>query len=156
MAGGSRLNAAALRTLVQESWKYLLVSLVALGADTALLVAMKDVVGLPLWLAVAAGFMAGVMINYGLSVAFVFHEHRLGHRGIEFLGFLAIGLIGLAVKEGVIEGLVAIVGLNYKIANIPAVGAAFVFNFAVRRALLFSRPDGAGLSAGSDRKADHV
>ena len=133
------MNPAAVRTLVQESWRYLLVSVVALAVDSALLVALKDYTGAPLWFAVAIGFAAGVAVNYALSVAFVFHQHRLGHRGVEFLGFLVIGLVGLAVKEAVIEGLVAVGGLNYKLANIPAVGAAFVFNFAVRRAVLFSK-----------------
>jgi hypothetical protein len=83
---------------------------------------------------------AFVLINYGLSVVFVFHEHRIGNRYFEFAGFLGIGLCGLAVKEAAIEGLVHWCGLNYKLANIPAVGAAFIFNFGVRRALLFSRP----------------
>ncbi len=143
------LNAAALRTLFEESWKYLLVSVVALGVDTGLLVALKEGAALPLWAAVAAGFMAGVLVNYGLSVAFVFHEHRLGNRTVEFLGFLSIGLVGLGVKEAVIESVVALLPLNYKLANIPAVGAAFVFNFAVRRALLFSR--GRRLDVETDR-----
>ena len=144
------MNTAAVRALVQESWKYLLVSVVALAVDSGLLVAFKDYAAAPLWLAVAIGFTAGVLVNYGLSIAFVFHQHRLGNRGIEFLGFLVIGVAGLAVKEAVIGGLVAVGGLNYKLANIPAVGAAFVFNFGVRRAVLFSK------NVRQEFKSDHV
>ena len=139
MGEGPRLNAAAVRTLIEESWKYLLVSVVALGVDTGLNVLLNYETTTPWQWAVAAGFAAGVMVNYALSVRFVFHEHRLGNRWIEFAGFLIIGLVGLLVKE-VVTGLTfKVARLDYKFATAVAVGAAFVFNFGVRRALLFSR-----------------
>ncbi len=128
-----------LRTLFDESWKYLLVSLVALGADTAVNFALKYVARAPWQWAVAAGFVVGVVINYALSVRFVFHEHRLGERTWEFAGFLAIGLAGLLVKEAVTGLGFRLASLDYKLATLLAVGAAFVFNFGARRALLFSR-----------------
>ena len=138
MGEGARLDAAAVRTLIEESWKYLLVSVIALGVDTGLNVLLKYETSTPWQWAVAGGFAAGVLVNYALSVRFVFHEHRLGNRWIEFVGFLAIGLVGLLVKE-VVTGLsFKIAGVDYVAATGLAVGAAFVFNFGVRRALLFS------------------
>ena len=138
MGEGSRLDAAAVRTLIEESWKYLLVSVVALGVDTGLNFLLKYATSTPWQLAVAGGFAAGVLVNYVLSVKFVFHEHRLGSRWIEFAGFLAIGIFGLLVKETVTGLFFKIAGLDYKFATFIAVGAAFVFNFGLRRALLFS------------------
>ena len=141
------MNAAAVRTLIEESWKYLLVSVVALGVDTGLNFLLKYAAHTPWQLAVAGGFAAGVLVNYGLSVRFVFHEHRLGNRTAEFLGFLVIGVFGLLVKEAVTGLFFKIAGLDYKFATAIAVGGAFVFNFGLRRALLFSasgRPGPAG------------
>jgi len=136
--GGARSLNAALWTLFQESWKYLLVSVIALTVDTGLNFILKYETGTPWQLAVAAGFVAGVLVNYGLSIKFVFHEHRLGNRAIEFLGFLAIGIFGLLVKEAATWVGFKAIGLDYRIATGLAVGAAFVFNFGLRRALLFS------------------
>ncbi len=137
MVGARRLN-AALFTLFQESWKYLLVSLVALGVDTGINFVLKYQAGAPWPLAVAAGFVAGVLVNYGLSIRFVFHEHRLGNRAMEFLGFLAIGILGLLVKEAATWAAFKGLGLDYRIATGAAVGVAFVFNFGARKVLLFS------------------
>ena len=139
MGEGLRLDAAAMRTLIEESWKYFLVSVVALGVDTGLNFLLKYETATAWQLAVAGGFAAGVLVNYALSVRFVFHEHRLGNRWIEFAGFLIIGLVGLLVKEVVTGVAFKGAGLDYKFATAVAVGAAFVFNFGVRRALLFSR-----------------
>ena len=124
--------------LFQESWKYLLVSIVALGVDTGLNFLLKYAAHAPWQIAVAGGFVAGVMVNYGLSIRFVFHQHRLGNRLAEFLGFLIIGVGGLLVKEAATWLFYEGVRLDYKIATGLAVGVAFFFNFGVRRALLFS------------------
>ena len=138
MGEGPRLTAAGLRTLIEESWKYLLVSVVALGVDTGLNFLLKYATRMPWQGAVAGGFAAGVVVNYALSIKFVFHEHRLGNRTFEFAGFLVIGLFGLLVKEAATWLFLTVVGLNYVLTTGVAVGAAFVFNFGVRRALLFS------------------
>ena len=129
---------ARLVRLFNEGWKYFLVSLAALALDYGLLVGLTAIGHLYYLVSAAIGFLAGLALNYALSVAFVFREHRLGDRRIEFLGFLLIGLVGLGLNEVLMKALVESAGLGYALAKIPATGVGFVFNFSARRLLLFT------------------
>jgi putative flippase GtrA len=133
-------------TLFHETWKYLLVSLVALGVDFALLVGLTEVAKMNYLASAAVGFTAGLVVNYVLSITMVFSERRLKSRGLEFLGFFVIGALGLGLNEVLMKGFVDLLGPafalagvpGYAWAKIPATGVGFVFNFVTRRLLLFS------------------
>lgn len=129
---------ARLVRLFNESWKYFLVSLAALAVDYGLLVGLTSLGHLHYLVSAAIGFLAGLGLNYALSTAFVFREHRLADRRAEFLGFLLIGLAGLGLNEVLMKLFVDTVGLGYAVAKIPATGVGFVFNFGARRLLLFT------------------
>jgi putative flippase GtrA len=131
---------ARLTTLFHETWKYFLVSLAALALDYSLLVGLTALGKIHYLVSAAVGFSAGLVLNYVLSIAFVFRERRLaGRRMMEFAGFLLIGLAGLALNEVLMKIFVESAGMGYALAKIPATGVGFVFNFGARRALLFTK-----------------
>jgi putative flippase GtrA len=129
---------AKLLQLVHETWKYFLVSLAALAVDYGLLVGLTALAHVHYLVSAAVGFSAGLVLNYALSVAFVFRERRYQDRRWEFVGFLAIGVAGLALNEVLMKLFVETVGLGYALAKIPATGVGFVFNFGLRRVMLFT------------------
>jgi len=124
--------------LFHETWKYFLVSLAALVVDYGLLVGLTSGAHVHYLVSAGVGFTAGLVLNYALSVAFVFRERRLTSRRWQFVGFMLIGLAGLALNEFLMKLFVETVGLGYALAKIPATGVGFMFNFGVRRALLFT------------------
>ncbi len=121
-----------------ESWKYLLVSVLALAIDAGLLLALTRGAGLHYLLANAIGFCAGLVVNYLLSVGFVFRQRRLRTPGLEFAGFLAIGLVALGLNELLMKLFVDGFAWALLFAKVAAAGVGFVFNFIVRRLLLFT------------------
>jgi putative flippase GtrA len=137
---GRPLLSGKLVRLFQETWKYFLVSLAALGVDYGLLVGLTALAHVHYLVSAAVGFSAGLILNYALSVAFVFRERRLQSRPLEFVGFMLIGVAGLALNEALMKVFVEVAGLGYALAKVPATGVGFVFNFAARRLLLFSTP----------------
>src|SRR5258706_2403878 len=128
------------RTLFHETWKYFLVSIAALAVDFGLLVVLTEFAHLHYLVSAAVGFCAGLVVNYLLSVSFVFSQRRLTDRRLEFAGFLLIGVAGLALNEGLLKFFVDVFGMGYAFAKLPATGVGFVFNFGVRRAMLFTAP----------------
>jgi putative flippase GtrA len=136
-----------LRRLIDEGWKYFVVSFAALALDWGLLVSLTAWAHVHYLVSAAVGFGAGLLVNYALSVAWVFRERRLTKRWKEFAGFLMVGLAGLALNEGLMKLFVETAGLGYAIAKIPATGIGFIFNFGLRRALLFTKAPAAGASA---------
>jgi len=125
--------------LFRESGLYFLVSLAALGVDYSLLVGLTKLAHVPYLISAAIGFTAGLLVNYVLSVTVVFRQHRMENRGAELLLFVGIGLIGLALNEGLMKVFVDSLRLDVAVAKLPATAVGFVFNFGARKLLLFSK-----------------
>lgn len=132
-------SVALARKLAGESARYFVASAAALAADFAILVGATELLHVHYLASAALGFSAGLVVNYLLSVTWVFKERRLKSRWIEAAGFAAIGVLGLGLNEGLMALFVEGVGLPYALAKIPATGVGFAFNYGVRRILLFTK-----------------
>jgi putative flippase GtrA len=126
-----------LKRLGGEAGRYFLVSLIALATDFGLLYILREGLGLEILTANAISFSTGAFVAYVGSVRWVFRHRRLNRPYREFLVFFVIGLGGLAVNEAVLWGFTAFSGLPWQISKGFAAGSSFVFNFVVRKWLLF-------------------
>ena len=118
--------------------KYGVVSAGALALDAGTLLLLNKAFGVNYLVAAAAGFSAGLALVYSISVRFVFRDSRSLSPSQEMLGFLATGLLGLALNEALMALFVGCFGLSVALAKVPTAGFVFLFNFTARRALLFS------------------
>jgi putative flippase GtrA len=96
--------------------------------------------GINYLVATAMGFCAGIAVTYGLSVSLVFRHRAVVDRRREFIGFFGVGLAGLVLTQGLMMLWVERLGLAPGLAKVPTAGLVFIFNFTVRRALLFRAP----------------
>lgn len=124
---------------LRELGLYGLASAVALVVDWGLLIVLTDI-GIGYLAASAVGFSAGIAITYLLSISMVFRHRAVIDRRREFIGFLGVGVAGLVLTQLLMTLWVERLGLTPGLAKIPTAGLVFVFNFTVRRALLFSAP----------------
>jgi putative flippase GtrA len=129
---------ARLTTLLHEAWKYFLVSAVSLAVDFAVYWTLFRIAGVPPLAANVVSVSVGLIVNYALSVALVFKERRLSNRWAEFTGFVVIGVAGLAVNEALLAVGIDVLQLGPVISKLAAAGGSFVFNFVVRRVVLFT------------------
>ena len=118
--------------------RYGLASGVALAVDWGLMIGLTEVLGAPYLLSAAAGFSVGVLVAYVLSLLFVFDDRRWADARIEFALFTAVGVAGLVLNHSLLYVLVERLGAHYALAKAPAAVGCFLFNFLVRRSLLFS------------------
>lgn len=131
----------------------LVVGGVATGVDVG--VAMLLVYGFSVseqW-AAAIGFIFGLAANYLLSAVWIFNKSRVTTRLGEFLVFAVIGVVGLAIKVGLITlferwmdkpffGEWIFANLNELIRNITATMIVFIYNFTARKLILYrNRPE---------------
>jgi putative flippase GtrA len=128
-----------MKPIVREAAGYLAASGCALLVDMSILWWLVHVAHLGYEFAAAASFLSGAVVAYQLSVRIAFRHRRLRDRRTEFVSFVAIGAVGLAVNAALMLVAIASVGL----ALIPAkcVAAVFTFtcNFLLRRQILFIR-----------------
>jgi len=122
----------------REFLSYFAVSLIALAVDLGIFSATIRIVGVAWAWAATLGFCAGVLTAYWLSVLWVFSARRLKHRPqSEFAVFAGIGVAGLGLTQVVLW--IGIEGLHVQpeLVKLAAAGATFVFNYGVRKAMLF-------------------
>ena len=88
-------------------------------------------------------FVLGLIVNYVLSTLWVFTGAGSENRLKEFLGFAAIGLVGLLLTAGItklFELWLADRTSAYQIlGKIVSTAAAFLWNFFARKYLLFNQ-----------------
>lgn len=129
---------ARLGAVSGEFWRYLAASVVALGLDFSLLWLLTSQVGLHYLTSSAISYSTGAVLHYAISVTLVFRERRLADRRMEFAGFFAIGLLGLAANQLVMKAAVDGLGQSYLLGKVAATGVSFVLTFVTRRAVLFT------------------
>ena len=123
-----------------EFLRYFAASAAALAVDFGIYVGLTELAGWHYLLSGAAGFCSGAITLYALSIAWVFSERRFRRIGWEFTIFLTIGIIGLILTELMLYVCTDLSGLDYRLSKVVAAGIVFMFNFSLRKLILFSKP----------------
>lgn len=113
------------------------VSVIALIFDFGLLIFFKQVLGIHYIVAATLSFLVGVIVNYALSVWWVFPDHKLASKRAEFLIFLIITGTGLALNLIIIAALVQGIQTDYRVAKAISTIVVFFWNFLARKRILY-------------------
>jgi putative flippase GtrA len=124
---------------LRELALYGLASALALGLDYGVLLGLTSL-GVNYLVASGTGFTSGIAVTYLLSISVVFRHRPVADRRREFVGFIGVGLAGLILTQGLMALWVEVLHMTPGLAKIPTAGIVFLFNFTVRRALLFKAP----------------
>ena len=128
-----------------EFLRYVIVGGVAFLADFGALVLSEElffkVVSFGVYLATATGFCVGLIVNYALSLSFVFTQEKDRGKGRSVRAFLVFGIIGLLglvwTEIGMWVG-VAIFQLNYMLVKVFVTGIVLFWNYLARKLLIFN------------------
>ena len=120
--------------------RYFFVGAAAAVVDIALFALLAQYAGLP-WFPIAAfSFVLATLVNYFLSVNFVFDSGvRFGKRQEILLVFFTSG-IGLAANQAILWVLIEMYGVHMVAAKIVATGGVFFWNYSARRLFIFRSP----------------
>jgi putative flippase GtrA len=128
-----------MKFLFREAIGYAAASGCALAADIAILWVLVEFFSWDFLAAATLSFLAGAVVAYQLSVKLAFKHHTLRDRRLEFVTFIAIGTLGVAVNAAVIFLAVTWLGMHYLVAKCTAAMFTFMCNFFLRRQILFAR-----------------
>lgn len=143
-----------MRKLIGEFRRYILVGGLAFGVDFVTLYFLTEYFGWHYLVSATCAFALGLLTNYTCSIRYVFSHRSRSNRRIEFAIFSAVGIAGLLINNLCLFGLTETLGLHYLISKIIAAAVVLVFNFSLRRTLLFTPLKAAILSPlppGSDQ-----
>jgi len=88
-------------------------------------------------LAASFGFLIGLIINYLISIFYVFNTRKVQNKSLEFIIFGLIGLIGLLILQTGMFIFVEYFLYSYLIAKLLTTGFVFLWNFSARKYFLF-------------------
>jgi len=117
--------------------RYVVVGGVAFVADAGTLWVLTEVAGVHYLVSNVGGFAVGLLVNYLLSVRWVFARHSGRPVGVEIGVFAAIGVAGLGLNEVLLWAATEGIGLHYMLSKVLAAGVVLVWNFGARRWFLF-------------------
>jgi putative flippase GtrA len=126
------------KTISGDLVRYVVVGLAAFCADFATLFLCKTFLNMHYLVATVLGFLVGLMINYILSIKWVFSYRKIKNPKNELLIFAFIGVIGLLINEAVMYICTGLLLLYFLYSKILATIIVFFWNFTVRRATLFN------------------
>jgi len=129
-------------SLPAQFLRYFIVGGVAFIVDFALLYLLTEFARLHYLFSASIAFMAGIAVNYTLSVTWVFNHRSIDNRMHEFAIFVVIGILGLAFNAALMWFFTELAGLYYLGSKLIASALIFLFNFGARKALIFSYRSG--------------
>jgi putative flippase GtrA len=104
--------------------------------DVALLYVFAHFLRLHYFLAAGLSFSIAVLINYCLSIVWVFPSGKFSRR-MEVLLFWIISAGGLGLNQIVMMGLVGLAGTDYMAAKICSIVIVTIWNFYGKKKIVF-------------------
>lgn len=86
----------------------------------------------PVW-AAAISFTASVLVNYALSMRFVFTHREDMARSVEIAAFILLSVIGLGINEVIMWLGVEVLHVHYLIDKVVATAVVLLWNFGSRK-----------------------
>lgn len=122
--------------LIAQIMKFGVVGVVATVIDFAVMNLLYYVLGLDILVANTAGFVISLVFNYLASMKYVFAHKEGMSRKREFVIFVVLSVIGLALNDGIVLELKGGLGLEANIAKVCATALVMVYNFVTRKIFL--------------------
>lgn len=128
-----------MRKLLLQIIKFGGVGALCFVIDYGILFVLTEFVGLYYLLSSAISFSISVIVNYILSILFVFDTNTENNGIRNFVLFVIFSIIGLLLTTGIMKLGVDILSWNYMFVKIFATGIVMVYNFITRKIFLEKR-----------------
>jgi putative flippase GtrA len=124
--------------MLVQLFRYGIVVAVAFPVDFGLLYVFTEKFHIHYLLSAIMSFTISMIVNFGLSIAWVFKSRTKRALWKEITAFFIIGFVGLALTTFLVWLFTSVFGVNYLISKLIAVCFVFVWSFSARR-LLFEK-----------------
>lgn len=122
-----------------QLFRYGIVGGISFLGDFGSLYALTEFVGIPYLISACIGFCVGLVINYLLSIIWVFNNKDSDskrNRGSEFIGWTIIGVAGLGLNALIMWFFTDVLSVYYLGSKIISTILVFIWNFSARRFLI--------------------
>lgn len=100
--------------------------------DYSVLVFLTEILGLNYLVSNCLSFIISVIVNYILSMKFVFKSVN-DNKVFDFIIFIILSVVGLGLNSLIMFICTDYIGIYYMISKVGATGVVMVFNFVSRK-----------------------
>lgn len=125
-----------MRKLLEQILKFGVVGFLAFLIDYGILMLLSQVFGIDPVIAAAISFIISLVFNYLASMRYVFSHRDDMSSSHEFVLFLGLSVVGLAINEAIIwigTTILGTSGLMVTITKVVATAVVMVWNFVSRK-----------------------
>ena len=125
-----------LKRLINQIFKFGMVGGLCFFIDYGLMILLTEFLGVHYLLSSSISFTVSVIVNYILSMKFVFQTRSNSSKIYEFIFFVVLSIVGLGLNQMIMWIVVDIINIHYMISKIFATFIVMIYNFASRKLLL--------------------
>lgn len=125
--------------LIDQIWKFGVVGGIAFAIDYSVLYILTEFFGVYYLLSACISFVVSLVFNYCCSMRYVFTRREDISRIDEFLAFVLLSVIGLAINELLMWIGASGLHVHYMMTKIFATAVVMIWNFVSRKIWLEKR-----------------
>lgn len=125
-----------MRRLVKQLFRFSAAGMLCFAIDYAMLILLTEKFGINYLLSSGISYTVSIIVNYILSVRFIFNIEQDSSKKTRFLIFAALSIIGLLLTQAIMWYMVNEKGLFYMISKIGATLIVTVYNYISRKTFL--------------------
>lgn len=123
--------------LILQIAKFGMVGIVAFSIDYGVMIFLTEVFGIDYLISNAISFSLSVIVNYILSVKWVYDVKESDRsKAFELMVFVILSTIGLGLNQLIMWITVDLLGIFYMLSKIIATGIVMVYNYISRKIFL--------------------
>ena len=130
------MRAALSKDTVKQFGKFAAVGITSLAVDYILLLVLVELLHVDFLIATSASFLASVVVNYFLSMRYVFSRRDDLSRKREFTNFAVLSAVGLGLNDLFMFVGVAVLSIGYQVMKLISTFMVTWYNFFSRRRFL--------------------
>ena len=125
-----------MKKLIEQIMKFGVVGFICFGIDYSLMILLTEAAGISYLVSSGLSFSISVIVNYTLSLKFVFETNQENNKIVEFLVFIILSVIGLGINQVLMWVCVDKFHIFYMISKVGVTGVVMVYNFVTRKLIL--------------------
>ena len=122
-----------MKKLMEQIVKFGFVGFLCFFIDYGLMVLLKERLGIHYLISSTISFTVSVIVNYILSITFVFETDKSKNKVGEFVIFVCLSVIGLGINALCMWVAVEFIHMHYMLSKIGATAVVMVYNFVTRK-----------------------
>ena len=120
-----------------QLFRYGTVTVISSAIDFGTLYILTEAADLHYLVSAIFAYSLGLIVNYLLSIIWVFHRKKLSSKAMEFIIFCLIGILGMGLNELLLWVFTDVLQLYFMVSRLISAVIGFLLKYVLRKWILF-------------------